>query len=85
MHRYIRWALTFLVLLPVFVFLETLFHTSAQRFAADKQFDLFVTRWWLTISEFANALAGTEWFWFSFGLLVGIVAALWTVEWFSRR
>jgi hypothetical protein len=84
MLRYIRWTVTFLVLLPFLLFLESLFKGNAQNFAADKQLHLSVTHWWLTITELTNYLVGTQWFWYVFGSLSGAVAALWMVEWSSK-
>jgi hypothetical protein len=84
MLRYIRWTLTFLVLLPFLFFLESLLQGNVQRFAADRQLHLSVTHWWLTISELTNHIVGTQWFWYVFGSLSGAVAALWMVEWSSK-
>ena len=85
MLRYIRWTLTLLFLPFLLFFLEALIQANVQEFAAGKQLHLFLTRWWLTISELTNYLVGTRWFWFVFGLLSGTVAALWMVEWFSKQ
>jgi len=85
MLRYIRWTLTVLVLPPVLVCLEALIQPHVQKFAADKQLHLFFTHWWLKMSEFTNHMVGTQGFWFAFGCLSGAVAALWMVEWSSKR
>lgn len=84
MLRYIRWTLTALLLLPVLLFLESLFQPTIQKFAADKQVHLLFTHWWLTISEFTNHMVGMQGFWFVFGCLSGAVAALWMIEWSSK-
>ena len=84
MLRYIRWTLTVLVLPPFLFFLESLVQGNAQNIAADKQLHLFVTHWWLTMSELTNHIVGTQWFWYVFGGLSGAVAALWMVEWSTK-
>ena len=84
MGRHIRLTLRLLILPPLLLVLEALFQPNVQRFAADKELALFITHWWLTISELANMLVGMGWFWFIFGLLVGAVAVLWLAEWFSK-
>jgi len=85
MLRFIRWALTVLVLPPMLVILEALLQPHVQNVVADKQLHLSVTHWWLTISESTSYLVGARWFWFAFGLLSGAVAALWMVEWFFKK
>jgi hypothetical protein len=84
MRRYIRLTLTFLIVPPLLVVFEALFQPNVQRFAADKELALFITHWWLTISELANMLVGMGWFWFVFGLLLGALAVLWLDERFLK-
>ena len=84
MRRYIRLTLTFLIFPPLLLVFEALFQPNVQRFAADKELALFITHWWLTISELANMLVGTGWFWFVFGLLLGALAVLWLDEPFLK-
>lgn len=84
MLRYIRWTLTALLLPPILLLIESLVQPNIQKFAADKQIHLFLTHWWLTISEFTNHMVGTQGFWFVFGCLSGAVAVLWMVEWSSK-
>jgi hypothetical protein len=84
MRRYLRLTLTFLILPPLFIVVETLFQPNVQRFAADKDLALFITHWWLTVSELANMFVGMEWFWFTVGLLTGALAVLWLDEWFLK-
>jgi hypothetical protein len=84
MRRYIRLTLTFLIFPPLLLVFEALFQPTVQRFAADKKLALFITHWWLTISELANMLVGMGWFWFVFGLLLGALAVLWLDERFLK-
>jgi hypothetical protein len=84
MGRYVRLTLTFLMLPPLLLVLEAFFQPNVRRFAADKELALFITQWWLFISELANMLVGMESFWFIFGFLVGAVAVLWLGECFPK-
>ena len=85
MLRYVRWAVTVLVVPSVLVVLGALFQTQIERVASGRQFDLFSTRWLLKLSESTHYLFGVEGFWFVFGFLGGAAAVLWMVEWFFKE
>src|SRR6266446_1924609 len=84
LRQLIRWIATSLVSLCMLVAVEPVIHVNVEHLAKERHWDEFLAKWWPEVPDL-SPLIETRWFWFCFGVSVGIALALWVVRLFPER
>jgi hypothetical protein len=74
---WIRWAFIGLCVSAIFA-------PNVQKLAEAKHWDAFLIQYWDPFTSWLAALTGALWFWFLFGLSLGIALGMWASKFFAE-